>query len=119
MQSEDLLQCNFHGYIPANPDYSSLNLAAAVQTFCYEVFQATEAVRTQPREYIYPYPQAKDMDYFYHHLEKVLTDVNFIVAQHPGQMIQRLKRLFNRARPDEKELNILRGILSAIEKKQG
>ena len=116
MQSEDLLQCNFHGYIPANPDYSSLNLAAAVQTFCYEVFQATEAVRTQPKESIYQYPQAKDMDYFYQHLEKVLTDVNFIIPQHPGQMMQRLKRLFNRARPDEKELNILRGILSAIEK---
>jgi len=116
MQSEDLLQCHFHGYIPANPDYSSLNLAAAVQTFCYEVFQAAEAERAQPREYVYQYPQAKDMDYFYQHLEKVLTDVNFIVPQHPGQMMQRLKRLFKRARPDEKELNILRGILSAIEK---
>ena len=116
MQSEDLLQCNFHGYIPANPDYSSLNLAAAVQTFCYEVFQAAEAVRAQPREYIYQYPQAKDMVYFYQHLEKVLTGIGFIIPQHPGQMMQRLKCLFNRARPDEKELNILRGILSAIEK---
>ncbi|RKZ93603.1 MAG: tRNA (cytosine(32)/uridine(32)-2'-O)-methyltransferase TrmJ, partial [Gammaproteobacteria bacterium] len=44
---------------------------------------------------------------------------NFIIPQHPGQIMQRLRRLFNRARPDEKELNILRGVLSAIEKNSG
>lgn len=119
MQGEDLQQCNFHGYIPANPDYSSLNLAAAVQTFCYEIFQASEAARAQPKDHVYQYPAAKDMEYFYEHLEKVLMDVNFIIPKHPGQMMQRLRRLFNRARPDEKELNILRGVLSAIEKKSG
>ncbi len=116
MQAEDLQQCNFHGYIPANPDYSSLNLGAAVQTFCYEIFQASEAARAQPRDNAYQYPQTKDMEYFYEHLEKILMDVNFIIPQHPGQIMQRLRRLFNRARPDEKELNILRGVLSAIEK---
>lgn len=119
MQGEDLQQCNFHGYIPANPDYSSLNLGAAVQTFCYEIFQASEAKRAQPTEIVYQYPQTKDMEYFYKHLEKVLMDVDFIIPQHPGQIMQRLRRLFNRARPDEKELNILRGVLSAIEKKSG
>ena len=117
MQGDDLKLCNFHAYIPANPDYSSLNLAAAVQTFCYEIFQATEATRTQPKEYIYDYPEHKDVEFFYEHLEKVLMDVEFIIPQHPGQMMQRLRRLFNRARPDQKELNILRGVLSAIEKK--
>ncbi len=117
MQSNDLQQCNYHAYIPANPDYSSLNLAAAVQTFCYEIFQACSAERSKLKNDAYQYPAIKDMEYFYAHLENVLRDVNFIVAQHPGQMMQRLRRLFNRARPDEKELNILRGILSAIEKK--
>lgn len=116
MQGDDLQQCNFHGYIPANPDYCSLNLAAAVQTFCYEIFQAAEATRTQLKEVEYRYPEQQDMEYFYEHLEKVLTDVHFIIPQHPGQMMQRLRRLFNRARPDQKELNILRGVLSAIEK---
>ncbi len=116
MHADDLQQCNFHAYIPANPDYCSLNLAAAVQTFCYEIFQAAEAVRTQLREFEYDYPVQQDMEYFYAHLEKVLTDVGFIIPQHPGQMMQRLRRLFNRARPDQKELNILRGVLAAIEK---
>jgi len=116
MQGEDLKLCNFHGYIPANPEYCSLNLAAAVQTFCYEIFQATEAERAKPRDYSFQYPKNKDMEYFYEHLEKVLKAVDFIVPRHPGQMMQRLRRLFNRARPDEKELNILRGVLSAIER---
>lgn len=116
MQGEDLQQCNFHAYIPANPEYSSLNLAAAVQTFCYEIFQASSVARTRPRDYVYRYPKNEEMEYFYQHLEQVLTGVNFIIPQHPGQIMQRLRRLFNRARPDEKELNILRGILSAVEK---
>ena len=117
LQGDDLKCCNFHAYIPANPEYCSLNLAAAVQTFCYEIFQAAEAERTRPKDYVYQYPQNKDMEYFYAHLESVLKTVDFIVPQHPGQMMERLRRLFNRTRPDEKELNILRGILSAIERK--
>ncbi len=110
------MQCNFHAYIPANPEYSSLNLAAALQTFTYEIFQAAELEQARPKDYHFHYPANWDMAYFYGHLEKVLKDIGFIIPQHPGQMMQRLKRLFNRARPDEKELNILRGILSAIEK---
>lgn len=116
LQGDDLKLCNYHGYIPANPDYCSLNLAAAVQTFCYEIFQAAAAERARPRDYVFQYPENKDMEYFYEHLEKVLYAVGFIVPQHPGQMMARLRRLFNRARPDEKELNILRGVLSAIER---
>ena len=64
MSGEDLLHCNFHGYIPANPNYSSLNLAAAVQTFCYEIFQASEAERTQPSDQMFQYPESKEMHYF-------------------------------------------------------
>lgn len=116
LQGDDLMQCHFHGYIPAHPDYSSLNLAAAVQTFCYEIFQACDAIATKPREYVFRYPEKKELDYFYEHLEKILYQIDFIIPQHPGQIMQRLKRLFTRARLDEKELNILRGILCAIER---
>ena len=121
LQGADLEQCNFHGYIPANPEYSSLNLGAAVQTFTYEIFQAAQLAQTRPgisalNERVFSYPEHKDMDYFFQHLEKVLYDVQFIIPQHPGQIMKRLRRLFNRARPDEKEMNILRGILSAMER---
>lgn len=119
MQGGDLEQCNFQGYIPANPDYSSLNLGAAVQTFSYEIFQATGLAQLKHSEYTLTYPDNQDMEYFYQHLEKVLNEVHFIVPQHPGNIMKRLRRLFNRTRPDEKELNILRGVLSAIERECG
>ncbi len=125
MQGADLEQCNFQGYIPANPDYSSLNLAAAVQTFSYEIFQAVAADQAKARSLSFTqhdisrrevsYPDNMTMEYFYQHLQKVLYEIQFIIPQHPGQVMKRVRRLFNRARPDEKELKILRGILSAIQ----
>jgi len=117
MTGADIKRCNFYGYIPANPDYCSLNLAAAVQTFCYEIFQAADADKTEPTEMANRYPDNQQLEYFYQHLEKVLLASGFIIKKHPGQIMARLRRLFARARPDEKEMNILRGILSSIEKK--
>jgi len=117
MTGEDIKRCNFYGYIPANPLYTSLNLAAAVQTFCYEIFQAAEVEKSSPEENTGQYPDNQQLEYFYQHLEKVLLASGFIIRQHPGQIMQRLRRLFARARPDEKEMNILRGILNSIEKK--
>jgi tRNA (cytidine32/uridine32-2'-O)-methyltransferase len=119
LQTDDLNRCNFHGYIPANPEFCSLNLAAAVQTFCYEIFQAMKAGQVKKDNQMDQYPKNKDMEYFYEHLEQILKEVDFIIPNHPGQMLHRLRRLFNRARPDKKELNILRGVLSAIGKKAG
>ncbi|MBN7818781.1 tRNA (cytosine(32)/uridine(32)-2'-O)-methyltransferase TrmJ [Bowmanella yangjiangensis] len=116
LANEELQQCHFHVCIPANPEYSSLNLAAAVQTLCYEVRMAhlnREALPATESEY----PLVEDLERFYTHLEQTLTDTNFIVANHPGQVMTKLRRLFNRARPEAQELNILRGILASIDKK--
>jgi len=117
MTGADIKRCNFYGYIPANPEYTSLNLAAAVQTFCYEIFQAASVEKSYPTEISGKYPDNQQLEYFYQHLEKVLLASGFIIRQHPGQIMERLRRLFARARPDEKEMNILRGILNSIEKK--
>lgn len=117
MTGADIKRCNFYGYIPANPEYTSLNLAAAVQTFCYEIFQCADAVKSQPAEIHGEYPTHQELEYFYQHLERVLMSSGFIIKNHPGQIMHRLRRLFSRARPDEKEMNILRGILTSIEKK--
>ncbi|GGO67044.1 tRNA (cytosine(32)/uridine(32)-2'-O)-methyltransferase TrmJ [Bowmanella pacifica] len=116
LANEELQQCHFHVCIPANPEYSSLNLAAAVQTLCYEIRMAhlnREALPVVDNEY----PLVEDLERFYTHLEQTLTDTNFIVANHPGQVMTKLRRLFNRARPEAQELNILRGILASIDKK--
>lgn len=119
LSNDELQQCHFHVCIPANPDYSSLNLAAAVQTLCYEVRMAFLAVTRHPNadtETEGAYPLSKDLEGFYTHLEQTLTKTDFIVAKHPGMVMTKLRRLFNRARPESQELNILRGILASVDK---
>jgi len=115
LTNEELQQCHYHVCIPANPDYSSLNLAMAVQTICYEVRMHHLANDKVP-EAVDDYPQQQDLDRFYAHLEQLLLQVNFLRTDHPGQVMSKLRRVFNRARPDSQELNILRGILTAVQK---
>lgn len=115
LTNEELQQCHFHVCIPANPDYSSLNLAAAVQTLCYEIRMAYLNKTRIPQEES-EYPLSEDLERFYVHLESTLSNVKFINENHPGIVMTRLRRLFNRARPEAQELNILRGILAAIDK---
>lgn len=116
LTNEELHCCHFHIQIPSNPDYSSLNLAAAVQVISYELRVASQ-LDQYADEWDYRYANAKEMEGFYSHLEKVLIDLDFLKPKVPRQLMTRLRRLFNRARLDEMEMNILRGILGAIEKK--
>ncbi|GAA4497664.1 tRNA (cytosine(32)/uridine(32)-2'-O)-methyltransferase TrmJ [Pseudaeromonas paramecii] len=123
LTNEELQQCQFHVCIPANPEYSSLNLAMAVQTLCYEVRQAWLAdLTTEPlvvEAEPLAYPSQAELEGFYHHLERTLTQVGFLREDHPGQVMNKLRRLYNRARPDSVELNILRGILTAAQRASG
>ncbi len=118
LTNEELQQGHFHVCIPANPEYSSLNLAAAVQTLCYETRMAfLEQQRGEVAadgETVYPLND--DLERFYVHLESTLKSTGFIVENHPGVVLTKLRRLFNRARPESQELNILRGILSSVDK---
>ncbi|RDV29264.1 tRNA (cytosine(32)/uridine(32)-2'-O)-methyltransferase TrmJ [Alteromonas aestuariivivens] len=116
LTNEELQQCHFHVCIPANPEYSSLNLAAAVQTLCYEIRMAYLEAGEQGGESVPEYPLSDDLERFYTHLESTLQNTNFIVKNHPGVVMTKLRRLFNRARPEAQELNILRGILSSVDK---
>lgn len=117
LTNEELQQCQFHVHIPANPDYSSLNLAMAVQTLSYEVrmnFLEKEGQQYEPFEA--DYPNSAQLEGFYQHLEETLEHTGFIIKQHPGQVMSKLRRVFNRARPESHELNILRGVLTSITK---
>lgn len=116
LSNEELQLCHFHVCIPANPEYSSLNLAAAVQTLCYEIRMGFLSQETFP-DVEQEYPLSEDLERFYTHLEQTLSDTGFIVKNHPGVVMTKLRRLVNRARPESSELNILRGILSAMDKK--
>lgn len=117
LTNEELQQCQFHVCLPANPEYSSLNLAMAVQTLCYEI-RMTFLERGDNYESVEEeYPLSEDLEGFYRHLEETLLETGFVVKSHPGQVMMKLRRLFNRARPEKQELNILRGILSSVQKK--
>jgi tRNA (cytidine32/uridine32-2'-O)-methyltransferase len=117
LTNQELQQCHFQISIPANQKYSSLNLAAAVQIVCYELrmafLQQKETVLVKSRELV----SVKQLEYFYQHLHTVLVSVEFLPAVRSQQIMDRLRRLFSRTELDETELNILRGILSAIQKK--
>lgn len=118
LTNDELQKCHYHVAIPANPDYSSLNLAMAVQILAYEVrvaFLDRQQADAAPVEES-PYPLVDDIERFYQHLEQTLVRTGFIRAAHPGQVMNRLRRLFARARPEAQELNILRGMLTSIEK---
>jgi len=117
LTNEELQKCHFHVCIPANPEYSSLNLAMAVQTLAYEVRVAhlnLQQAEFEEKEEVYP--RHKELEMFYQHLEKVITDTQFISQDKPNMVMTKLRRLFSRARPEIGEINILRGILSSIEK---
>ena len=113
LSNDELQLCQFHVCIPANPEYSSLNLAMAVQTICYEVRMAWLGEVNEIQE---QYPLSERLEGFYQHLEQALTKIGFINKSHPGQVMTKLRRLYNRARPEDVELNILRGILTAAER---
>ncbi|WP_457913680.1 tRNA (cytosine(32)/uridine(32)-2'-O)-methyltransferase TrmJ [Candidatus Gillettellia adelgis] len=117
LTNHELQKCHYHVEIPANPDYSSLNLAMAVQIIAYEVRMAyldhQTSKRVQQKEE--PYPLTSDLEYFYQHLEKTLKHIGFIRPNHPGQVMNRLRCLFTRARLNEHELHILRGMLTSID----
>ncbi|MEO8964653.1 MAG: tRNA (cytosine(32)/uridine(32)-2'-O)-methyltransferase TrmJ [Gammaproteobacteria bacterium] len=116
LTNEELHQCHFHVQIPSNPDYSSLNLAAAVQIIAYELRLASLADNEPTEAWDYAFASAKEMEGFYEHLENVLIKIDFLNPKAPRQLMPRLRRLFNRTRPDVMEINILRGILGAVDK---
>ena len=96
--------------IPANPDFSSLNLAAAVQVVCYELSVAAES-RLPDTPEIYPATH-EQLEGFFAHMERTLLEIGFLTTQNPARMMQRLRRLYARTRLEQDEINILRGILS-------
>jgi len=121
LTNDELQKCHYHVAIAANPEYSSLNLAMAVQVIAYEVrmawLAAQEKTESVTAEDDVAYPLVDDLERFYGHLEQTLLSTGFIRADHPGQVMNKLRRLFTRARPESQELNILRGILASIEQK--
>ena len=114
LTNEELERCHYLIHIPANPSYGSLNLAAAVQVIAYEL-RMLEHRACALETAVEPAAPAEEMTRFYRHLEQVLLETGFLNPANPRQLMRRLRCLFNRAQPDQNEVNILRGILSAVQ----
>lgn len=115
--NEELQRCQIHIQIPANPEYSSLNLAAAVQVIAYECRVASLGEKKTTQDWDYRHATSEELELLFQHLEEVLIKLQFLKPSAPRQLMTRLRRFFFRARPDVMEMNILRGILSAVENK--
>lgn len=120
LSNEQLDRCHYLVSIPANPEFSSLNLACAVQVMAYELRLAASGSNT-PLEAATEegdksaLASADDVQRLYRHMEEVLVQIQFLDPKNPRKLMRRLMRLYNRARLDHNELNILRGILTAVQ----
>lgn len=117
LSNDEIELCNFVLHIPANSEYSSLNLASAVQIVCYEINLLSKTHRNDQTGNIPDLVKQDKMEMFYTHLEQCLIDVNYYDADNPKLLMHRLRRLFNRIQMEESEYNILRGVLSKIQEK--
>ena len=115
LTNEELLHCHYHIHIPSNPEFSSLNLAQAVQIVAYELrmklLSPTATVETR-KDHL---ATVDEVEKFHEHLQEVLIDVDFLKPSNPKKLVPRLRRMFNRIQLEQMEVNILRGILTQIE----
>lgn len=117
LTNDEIQRCHQLVHIDTNPEYGSLNLSQAVQVMAYELRMAVlgeTSVAVEPVDYV-PV-DAGQMERFFVHLEQTLLDIKFLNPEQPKRLLMRLRRFFNRARPDQNEINILRGILAASQK---
>ncbi|GAB1394915.1 RNA methyltransferase [Rhodocyclaceae bacterium] len=120
LSNEELAQCGCWAMIPTNPDFSSLNLAAAVQVMCYELRMAL--LGTQPVPTIPDAGQLAthdEVEGVLSHFEQSAIESGFLDVASPGRLMLRLRRLFARARLEREEVNILRGFLASFQRKRG
>ena len=125
LTNEELQRCHYHVHIPSDPDFSSLNLAAAVQVLCYEVRMGWlasqgQSKRAEKTEVASPRSEQlstmDELERFYGHLETTLVQIGFLDPENPRHLMSRLRRLFARSAVSQSEMNILRGILTETQK---
>jgi tRNA/rRNA methyltransferase len=114
LSNAELDHCQMLIHIPGNPDYSTLNVAAAVQVLAYELRAGLGDAALPPPQV--NYADLADVERYYEHLEQTLIRIGFLDPAQPGRLMQRLRRLYARTRLEKEELAILRGILTETNK---
>ncbi len=114
LTNDEMLACQYLVHIPANPEFSSLNLAQAVQVVAYELFLTSNREIPQARKE--KPATVADLEGLYAHLEQAAVDSDFYQPGSGSKLPTRLRRLFSRV-PDleREEVNILRGLLNALQ----
>jgi len=115
LSNAEMDRCQYLVHIPANEEYSSLNLSMAVQVLAYELRMTSLEGLSPEGKSERMVATADEMEGFIQHLEQTMRDIQFSDPRQSTKLLRRLRRLFNRAQPDNDELNILRGILSAAQ----
>jgi tRNA (cytidine32/uridine32-2'-O)-methyltransferase len=116
LTNAELDRCHMLVHIPTSPVYPSLNLASAVQILAYEVYRTALAGGAPVEKETAPPASEHELERFYRHLEEIMIATEFLDPAKPRFLMRRLRRLYNRAQPDQNEINILRGILTAVQK---
>lgn len=121
LSNDHLDRCHALLNIPTDPNFSSLNIAMAVQVISYELRLASIEAPSSASSEVPEVPPAtsEEMEFFFEHLEAVLTMRGFLNPENPRTLMRRMRRLFVKASPDHNEINILRGILTAFERANG
>ena len=117
LTNDELMRCQYHIQIPSDPLFKSLNLAQSVQIMTYELRMRLlnpEAQVTMNQEGALA--TTDDMERFHVHLNQVLTAIQFLKVKNPGRVPNRLRRLFNRDNLEKTEVNMLRGMLTHIQR---
>ncbi len=115
LTTAEVHKCQMIVHIPADPDYSSLNLASAVQVLSYELRMALPEIE-QKMQQSSNLASFNDIELFFGHLEQVMIASKFLNPQKPKRLMQRVRRLFSRARLEKEEVKFLRGFLNALDK---
>ncbi len=120
LTNEELELCHYLVHIPCNPDFSSLNIAAAAQVIAYEILVAKQNIQEsclkETTKTGNEYATSDEIERFYHHLEDVLIETKFLDPSNPGLLMRKVRRLYQRARLEQNEVNILRGMLTSVQR---
>jgi len=112
LTSDELFLCHLYVRIPSMESFPSLNLAQAVMVVCYVLFQASLEIPKQP----ILLAQAEQLERMFEHMEKTLIQIGFLDSNHPKRIIRVLRKLFGRSQMDDREVQILQGIWSQMDR---